>query len=127
MACKLKDQRGLSLTGLILSLAVIAVVAIVALQIVPAQTEYNSIKKAVASARASGTTPKEIRDAFDRQAEVGYITSLSGADLDIEQNNGIYEVGFAYRKVIPLFGPASLVLDYHASTAPEGTMKTASR
>lgn len=125
-ACQKRNQFGLSLTGLIFLLAIIAVFAIVALQVLPAETEYRSIKRAVASA-SSGSTPKEIRDAFDRQAEVGYITSVSGADLDIEGNGGNYEVSFAYRKVIPLFGPASLVLDYQGTTAPGGVAKAARR
>ena len=110
-----KKQAGISVTGLILTLLVGFFVAILGLRVVPSVTEYMAVKKAIFSAKSAGNTPQEIRAAFDRQAEVGYIQSISSKDLDITKDN---DVSFSYQKVIHLAGPASLVLDYEGSTAP---------
>jgi hypothetical protein len=109
-----KKQAGVSVTGLILTLLVLFFVAVLALRVVPSVTEYMAVKKAIFSAKSAGNTPQEIRAAFDRQAEVGYIESVRGKDLDISKEN---DVSFSYQKVIHLAGPASLVLDYEGSTA----------
>ncbi len=109
-----KGQSGMSLTGLIFLLAVLGFIGVLALRIVPTVTEYMAVKKAIASAKVAGATPQEIRSAFDRHAEIAYIRSISGKDLDIGKGN---EVSFSYQKVIHLAGPASLVLDYEGSTA----------
>lgn len=112
---KLK-QRGMSLVGFIFLLAIAAVIGVIAMRTVPTVVEYFSIKKAIVQAKQAGNTPAEIRSAFDRQAQVGYISTVSGRDLSIVQMDGGYEVSFAYEKVIPLAGPASLLLEYEGST-----------
>lgn len=111
-----RDQQGLSLVGLILLLAIVGVIAVLAMKIVPTATEYFSIKKAISSVKAGGGSIPEMRAAFDRQAEVGYIDAISGRDLDIVKNGDDAEISFAYQKIIPLFGPASLLIDYAGST-----------
>ncbi|MBK4734259.1 DUF4845 domain-containing protein [Noviherbaspirillum pedocola] len=111
-----QKQFGLSLTGLIFVLAVVGLIAVLAIRVVPTVTEYMAVKKAIVAARNAGSTPQEIRAAFDKQAEVGYIQSVSGKDLEITRNGDVTNVSFSYQKVIPLMGPASLVLDYDGST-----------
>lgn len=117
-----KKQAGVTVTGLILTLLVVFFVAVVGLRVVPSVTEYMAVKKAIVSAKSAGNTPQEIRAAFDRQAEVGYIQSISSKDLDISKEN---DVSFSYQKVIHLVGPASLVLDYEGSTARNRPVKVA--
>ncbi|MET0963880.1 MAG: DUF4845 domain-containing protein [Noviherbaspirillum sp.] len=114
----------MTLTGLIFLVAIVGVVAVLALRIVPSVTEYMAVKKAIVSAKSAGNTPQEIRAAFDRQAEVGYIQSVSSKDLDISKD---MDVSFAYQKVIHLAGPASLVLDYEGSTATSRPAKVAEK
>lgn len=114
---KMARQAGVTLTGLLLTLVGIGVAAVLAIQVLPTYTEYQSAKRAISSARAAGSTEKEIRAAFDRQAEVGYITSLSGNDLEVTNRNGVFDVSFAYRKVIHLVANVSLQMDYAAGTA----------
>jgi len=111
-----RDQRGLSLVGLILVLAVVGVIAVLAMKIVPTATEYFSIKKSIVSVKRAGGSIAEMRSHFDREAEVGYIDAISGKDLDILKNGDDVEISFAYQKIIPLFGPASLLIDYAGST-----------
>lgn len=110
-------QQGLTLTGLIFVLAIVAVIAVLGMKVVPTAIEYSAIRKSIVSAKDAGTTVAEIRAAFDRQANAGYIDAIAGKDLEIAKVDGETVVGFAYQKKIPLFGPASLLLEYSGTTA----------
>jgi hypothetical protein len=101
---------------LIVVLAIVGVIAVLGMKVVPTFTEYMSIKKAISSVKANGGSVPEMRMAFDKQAEVGYIDSISGKDLDIVKNGDDAEISFAYQKVISLAGPVSLLIDYQGST-----------
>lgn len=110
-------QSGVSILGLIFVLVILGLIGVLALKIVPTVTEYMTIKKSIVVAKAGSSIP-DIRASFDKQADVGYVESISGKDLDIVKTADGFEVSFAYEKKIPLFGPASLVIDYAGSTAP---------
>jgi Tfp pilus assembly protein PilE len=115
-------QDGITLIGLIFVLALLACVGLVALKIVPTYAEYRAITNAIKSAKASGASPLEMRQAFDRSATTAYIDSINGKDLVISKETGELEISFAYEKKIPLVGPASLVIDYAGTTAPGGVV-----
>ena len=110
-------QAGLSLVGLIFLLAIIGMIAVVAMKVFPTVTEFMSIKKAIVTAKASGTTVAAVKASFDKQAEVGYIDAISSKDLEISRNGDEIDISFAYQKKIPLVGPASLLLEYEGTTA----------
>ena len=116
-------QQGLTLVGLIFVLAIIALIAVVGIKVVPTAIEYSAIRKSIVSAKAAGTTAAEIRAAFDRQANTGYIDAIGGKDLEIAKVDGEMEVSFSYQKKIPLFGPASLLLEYAGTTARTAVTK----
>lgn len=120
MGTKVK-QHGVSLIGLIFILAILGVIGVIALKVVPTVTEFMSVKKAINIAKTSGSSLPEIRQSFDKQADVAYITSVTGKDLDIQKTADGFEVGISYEKKIPLFGPANLEIDYEASTSPNFT------
>ncbi len=109
-------QQGVSLVGLIFVLGILAAVGILGLKIVPTVTEYSAIKNAIAKAKSDGSTPVEIRNSFDKQANVAYITAITGKDLEIFKSDNGTEISFAYDKKIPLAGPASLLIEYAGST-----------
>lgn len=109
-------QRGISLVGLILTLAVLGMLVLLGFKILPTYLEYRAISAAIVSAKAEGVTVREIRSAFDKSASAAYIVSISGKDLIIDNDSGEIDISFAYQKKIPLVGPASLVLDYAGST-----------
>lgn len=118
-----KKQTGVSLGGLIIVLIILGLVAVMAMKVVPTFTEYKAIKSAITTAKASGTSVREIQSSFDKQAEVGYITAISGKDLEIVKEGDEYQVSFAYEKKIPLAGPVSLLIDYTGSTAGKTSVK----
>jgi Tfp pilus assembly major pilin PilA len=111
-----RRQQGLSLVGFIFVIAIVALIAVLGMKVVPTVVEYVGVKKAITAAKNAGSTPAEIRASFDKQADTGYIESVSGKDLQITKTNDGFDVGVAYEKRIALIGPASLVIDYVAGT-----------
>jgi Tfp pilus assembly major pilin PilA len=109
-------QRGLSMIGFLFVIVVVALIAVVAMKVVPTVVEFAAIKKAMLTAKQNGSTALEIQNAFNKARDVNYIESVDGKDLEIVKTADGFEVSVAYEKRIPLVGPASLLLDYRAST-----------
>lgn len=109
-------QRGLSLVGFMFVIVIVALLAVLGMKVVPSVVEYSAVKKAIVKAKEAGTTPAEIKASFDKQASAGYIESVTGKDLEIKSSGSGTEVSVAYQKKIELIGPASLVIDYKATT-----------
>lgn len=115
-------QRGVSLGGLIFVLAIVGVIAVFAMRTVPSYFEYKAIKNSIGAAKAAGGSIQEMRTSFDKNADVAYITSLSGRDLVFSRDSGQVEISFAYEKRLPLAGNVSLVIDYAGTTDPSGVV-----
>jgi hypothetical protein len=115
-------QAGISLTGLILVLAVLGVVAVFALKLLPTYFEYSAVKDAIVRAKEAGGTPREMQVAFDKNADMNNVTAINGRDLTITREDGGVEVSFAYEKRVPLMGNVSLVIDYAGTTDPSGVV-----
>lgn len=109
-------QRGITFLGLLFVGVILAAVAVVGAQVVPTATEYMAIQKAAKKAAAEGGTVQQVRAAFDRTAQVDYISSITGRDLDITKINDEVVVDFAYEREIHLAGPAYLTLKYSGSS-----------
>lgn len=104
-------QRGMGMLGMLFVGGVVAVTALIGLQVAPTLMELQSINKAVNKAR-EGTNPAEARAIFDRAAQIDDIKSISGQDLEVTQDGGRVAVSFAYQREIHLMGPAYLTLKY---------------
>ncbi len=117
-------QRGITLIGLIFLLAIFGMLAVLGMKVVPTFLEYQSIKRAINSAKVNAVTVRDVQTAFDKQANVGYIDAIAGKDLVIVKNGSDFDVSFAYDKKIPLVGPASLLLEYEGSTVTGTRKKT---
>lgn len=115
-----RTQHGLSLISILFFLVVIGGIVLLGMKVAPTVTEYMAVKKAIVLAKASGSTKRDIINAFDKQADVVYIESIAGKDLDIVTEDGELQVSFAYDKKIPLFGPVSLLIEYEGTTRPRG-------
>ena len=116
-----RRQQGLTLIGLLLSGIIIAMVALVAMRVVPTVIEYFNIKKAVVRATSASPSglPSEIRTAFDRSQAADDFSAIAAKDLVINKVNDRTVVSFAYEKRVPLFGPASLLIEYKGDSRSE--------
>ena len=115
----MKNQRGITITGLLVGCFVIVVLAIGGLKIAPAYIEYFKVKKAVVGiAQTNGRgTVGEIRQAFDRRAAVDDIDVVAGKDLDVSKDGNEVVISATYTKQIPLFGNISVVIEFVASNS----------
>ena len=104
-------QRGVSVLGMVVVGAVVALLVVLLAQLVPTVIEYQAVQKAVNRA-ATGTTVAEIRALFNKTASIDDISALSGNDLQISKENNQVVVAFEYEREIHLFGPAYLLMRY---------------
>jgi len=113
-----RRERGLSLIGLILFGIVAVMLVVVGMRVLPTALEYVAVKRAISRVVTSGgVSAAEIQRSFDRIAAVDDIVSIKGKDLKIERDGSNLTVSFRYEKRVPLYGPASLLLDYQGSAS----------
>ena len=108
-------QRGVTFFGMLFVGAVIGILFIVGAKVAPTVIEYQSILKAVNSAK-TGSSVAEVRRMFDKSQATGYFEAISGKDLVIEKIGDKNVVSFAYQKEIALAGPAFLLLKYEGKS-----------
>ena len=109
-------QRGLSIIGLIIVLALVIVVALFGMKLVPSFLEYRTAKRAIEAIARSAQSPADVRRAFDNQAAIDDINTITSKDLEISRDGNQMVIGFAYRKEVPLFGPVGMYIDYAANS-----------
>ncbi len=116
-----KQQAGMTLLGMLLVCASLALVAYVATKTVPAYQQYYSVKMVLAGLNKealNSMSHKEIQDAFERRADVAYVTAVKSQDLLIDKNSaGLTVVSVKYQVIAPLFGNLSILLDFSTQEA----------
>ena len=114
-------QAGTTFIGLVLVIAAVIFLAIIGMKVVPAYIEFSSVKNAikyVANETGFATmSKKEIMTAFDKSASTGYITVIKGSDLIIEKDATGNVVTAEYLVTLPIVANASILLDFHATSA----------
>ena len=113
-----RDQRGITLLGLLLWAIIIGFFALLGMRVLPTMNEYFTIQKAVNKvAVGGGTTVPEIRAAFEKQKDIEYsIQSISSKDLDITKENDKVIIRFAYDKEIEVMAPVFLLIKYEGQS-----------
>ncbi len=116
-----KTQRGVTLTGLLMTSVIVALVAVAGMKVVPEYIEYGKIMsnmKALAQdASLKNGSVSDVRNAFNRRADIDHIQAVTGQDLDVGKEGGALVISVAYTKRISIFGPVSLLIDFEGSTA----------
>lgn len=115
-------QAGVSLSGLIIVLAIVGVIAVLAMKVLPTVTEFLAIKKAIVTSKNAGNSPADIRKSFGNTATIENIESIKPKDLVVVKSGDGYDISFSYERRIPLFGPAFLLLAYEGTTAANGVV-----
>lgn len=104
-------QRGITFIGLLIVGGILVMAGIIVAQVIPTLIELQAINKAVNKAR-EGTTVEQVRQIFDKAAQIDDITSITGKDLDVTKTGEKVVINFAYEREIHLAGPAWLTLKY---------------
>jgi hypothetical protein len=116
----MKRQRGVSLSGLMLGIALLIPAALLGMKVTPSVIEYYKILKAVKAVgkdnALQGASVADVRKAFDKYAEIDNFKVVTSQDIEVTKEGGQLVVSFAYQDKLPLFANVSLVMDYQGSS-----------
>ena len=113
-------QRGVSLTGLIITLAILAVIAIITAKLLPTYVEYFSVKKMFNAMVQNGDlngTVAEIRRSYDTRNAIEDVKSVQASDLQISKAGGETVVSAEWSVKIPMVSNISVCIDFSVTTA----------
>jgi sensor histidine kinase regulating citrate/malate metabolism len=111
-------QQGLSMIGFLFVAAVIIVVVMVGFRVMPAYIEYYSVQKALEKALFETkdlNSAAEIRNAFQRVADAGYIESVNAKDIEITKIKNEVTASASWSRKLPMVANASILLEFEAS------------
>ena len=115
----MKQQRGLSLMGLLIVSAVLVVVALIGFKLLPAYIEYYTVKRVVTDIalgyEVRGGSVRDAMIAFTRRAQIDDITSIQASDLEITKQGEGFSIVAAYQRCVPLFANISVCIDFETS------------
>ena len=115
-------QRGVSMFGFLLIAILVIMFAMLAMKLIPAYVEFFSVKKILNAmgqdSEIKSMSNAEIRNSFAKRAEVGYVTVVQPADLDIDRAGGNVVISTEYEYRTPLVANISLIVDFKASSNP---------
>ena len=113
-------QRGMGLLALIFWALISVFVFIVVLKLISVYKENLAIKtilSAIASDSVLQNREKwEIRKLFNERAEIDYISSVNGEDLEIDKEDGKIVLGIAYSVKTSLFANISLYINFNENS-----------
>ena len=113
-------QDGVSLKGLIITLAVLGFLAVMAAKLMPAYIEYFTVKKMLSSMEQAGDfklTVREIRKSFETRNAIEDVKSVRGEDLEVTKEGGETVVSAAWSVRVPMVSNVSACIDFAVTTA----------
>ena len=115
-----RTQRGITLSGAIVGMLVLAAIALFAAKLTPSYLDYFSVQKLLKAMETTGDTKgtvKEIRNAFDRRNSIEGVQTVRGDDLEITKEGGEAIVTANWSVKIPIISNFSACLDFSVTTA----------
>lgn len=122
-----KNQRGMTLFGVMFVGMVLVGGAILVMQLIPPYLEFWSVQKVLSvmakDSALPGMTPGEARLSFDKRANIDNIKAVTGKDLEISKEGGKTVVSASYTVTVPIVGNLSALMEFQASTKGTKTAK----
>ncbi len=113
-----RKQSGLSMIGFLFVVVVALVVTVVGFRVMPAYIEYFSVKSALDLAMRDTrefNSAAELRRAFQRRADAGYIESVGGRDIELSKDRNQYIATIAWTRKLPLVSNVSLLIEFEVT------------
>lgn len=114
-------QQGMTFIGMVLVIAAVIFLAVIGMKVVPAYIEFFGVKKIInnigSDSNFNSMSKQDIMTAFDKGADIGYVTVIKGSDLVIAKGDSGNIVSAEYQVTIPIVSNASVLLDFKTSTA----------
>jgi hypothetical protein len=113
-------QRGLSFSGFIFGAIALVIVSIFGLKLIPPYMQNAQLKNLLVvlanDPELQQATPREIRMAFSRRAEVDNITVVKADEIEISKETGRLVLSANYDVFIPMASNVSLYLEFTPSS-----------
>jgi len=114
------QQRGFGFGGFVFGAFLLVLVSIFGLKLIPVYIQNAQINtvfaEIVRDPNMEKASPREIRNSFDRRASIDAITSIKSDDIEIASGDGQLELSANYSVKVPLFGNASILLEFNPSS-----------
>jgi len=115
-----RKQRGVTLSGAIVWMIVLALGGLFAAKLLPSYLDYFAVQKMIRAMDQNGETKgtvKEIRNAFDRRNTIEGVKDVRGDDLEITKEGGETVVSAIWSVKVPVVSNFSACLDFTVTTA----------
>jgi hypothetical protein len=113
-------QRGLSLWGVIIGLAVVGFVGVSAAKLLPAYLEYLSVKKIFNQMESTGSlsamSVRDIRFDYEKRNAIEDVKNVRADDIEITKAGGETVMTASWSVKVPMVGNASACLDFYVTT-----------
>jgi len=120
---KRRQQFGSSMLGIFFWGICIVFVALLAMKLIPAYTEFFTIQKILkdigAESKTTNMSSTAIRDRYTKRAMIDNISTVKSTDLSISKDGGDTIVTAEYTYQTKLVGNVSLLVEFSASSADE--------
>jgi Tfp pilus assembly protein PilE len=116
----MRQQHGISLMNLIVTLAVLGFLAVMAAKLVPTYIEYFKVKKIFSAMVAAGDTKGtvgEIRKSYQRRNTIEDVHSVTEQDIEITKEGGETVLSATWSAKVPLVSNISACIDFSVTTA----------
>jgi len=111
-------QRGLTMTGFLLTAIVAVMVVMLGFRVLPPYIEYFTVKKVMAKTLEDskpGFSLTRFRQDFDLKASADYIDSVQGTDIQVNKEGNALVATATWTKTLHLVGNVSLLLEFEAT------------
>jgi hypothetical protein len=117
----MKKQRGLTLTGMILTSIVVVLLLIMGFKLIPVYLEYQTVQRLFKSMSEDPALRKASRAQLDQswyaRTSVDNVKSLPGENIDYtKESDGTLTITAEYEVKVPLFRNVGLYVDFHPSS-----------
>jgi hypothetical protein len=111
-------QRGLSMIGFLFVAAVVVTCVMIGFRVLPSYIEYYSVQKALERSLVEAkdlNSTAEVRKAFQKLADAGYIDSVSGRDIEVVKLKNEVTASASWTRKLPMVANVSLLLEFEAT------------
>ena len=117
----LSKQRGLGFSGFLFGAAALVFASILGLKLIPGYMQDARIKNTFVvianDAELQKASPRDIRMAFSKRADIDDIKAIQPDDVEIAKDGERLVLSASYDVRIPLFANISLYLEFNPSSA----------
>ena len=112
-----RSQRGMTLIGFVISLAVVGVFVYMGMKVVPMYSEYYAVKQAMNGlaneAGVASMDPMKIRDLFFRRLYVSYAENVKAENVKLTRREAGWMMVVDYEVRRPLIANLDVVGKFH--------------